>query len=180
MLISIEGNLGSGKSYYLNKLKKDGFSVCQEVIEQWSFTWLMQSLYNKHTQTQNHTNKTIICERSNYTNNKILKEIMYENSLLTANEYQLETKYHELLKCKPDVIIYLHCDPQVCYDRIMARDGGNIHQIELGLIKNLHLKHEIVLDRMNCQIPIYKVNSQEDPNDVYQSIITILNSLNKK
>lgn len=193
MRIAIEGNIGAGKSFYLNKLKKDGFLVYPEPIDLWS-TWLnkyykdmnkyalgllMKILYDRHQSSKDHSEKQLVVfERSPYTTNKIFKELMYENGDLDDDEYKLEAEYYNLLSWEPDIIIYLYCDPMICQERINLRSkipGDN--DITIDYLKKLHLKHETTLDSMNCSIPIYKVNSQEDPENVYRSIKTILNNI---
>jgi thymidylate kinase len=119
MKIAIEGNHGSGKTTYIQKLINDGYRVV----------------------TSSDTN---------------FESFIRENYLVS--------------NWKPDFIIYLYCEPSICYERIQSKSLG----FSLADLQAIHIQNEIAFDDLNCPYPIYKICSQEDITIVYNSIIDII------
>lgn len=194
MRIVFDGNIGSGKTCYLKKLEQDGFLVNHEDIMKWS-DWLkkynnnmnrfalgfqLQILYDQ-LHLPYHTNKINIYERSPYTLQNVFGELLFEDNIFDKTEYQLHNLYVEKFGWVPDAIIYLYCDPEICYQRTKKRlSVSGDEDLEQNYFDKLHARHEIVFDELNCQIPIYKINSQEDSDVVYGNILDILGKLNDK
>ena len=106
--------------------------------------------------------------------------MLFEEEIFDQQEYELHNLYVNKIGWKPDAIIYLYCDPDVCYERIKTRFSiAGDNQLTIDYLKKLHIKHEIVFDDLNCSIPIYKVNSMEDPLTVYQTITEIIDIIKK-
>lgn len=193
MRIAIDGNIGSGKTFYLNKLQNEGYIVNHEDISKWS-QWLqkyhsdmnryalgfqLQILYDQ-TQLPYKPSQLNIYERSPYTLKNIFGDMLFEEQLFDKQEYELHNLYVKKIGWKPDVVIYLYCDPDICYERIKDRlSVAGDNQLTVDYLKKLHIKHEIVFDDLNCSIPIYKVNSMEDTETVYNTIVEIIETLKK-
>ena len=190
MRISIEGNIGSGKTFYLDKLKKDNYAIIHDLIDsqtqistwlkkydsnpdRYSFGLQMQILqdYIKLPYVKNNIN---IYESSPYTLKNVYGKILYDEKHLDKDEYLLHNSYINDFGWMPDIIIYLYCDPEICYERVK-----NKSRVSCDYFKKLHLINERTFDDLNCSIPIYKVNSQEDTNNVYKNIKTICDEIAK-
>lgn len=191
--VAIDGNIGCGKTFYLTKLQQAGYNVYHEPVAQWA-NWLKK--YNSdmkryalgfqlkilHDQIglPNPPGQINVYERSPYTLRHIFGDMLWHDGLFDADEYALHNSYVNDLAWKPDVIIYLFCDPKVCYDRLKERAGRAVEgdtQLTLDYLKKIHIQHECVLDELQCHIPIYKINSQEDPDTVYNNLLQVLQSL---
>ena len=194
MRISIDGNIGAGKTFYLKKLEEDGYIVHHEDTKKWS-QWLQK--YNGNMKryamgfqlqilldqiNMPYVEKRLnLYERSPYTLKNVFGDLLAEEDLFDQDECKIHNEYIEKFGWKPDIIIYLYCDPNECFDRINNRkyvDGD--HKLKQSYITDIHLKHETVFDDLNCSIPIYKVNSQEDQSTVYANIVEILKKESNK
>ena len=192
--VAIDGNIGSGKTHYLRLLEKEGFHVNHENVKAWG-SWLDKyngdmkryslgfqlKILHDQANLPYKSDQVNIYERSPYTLKNVFGDMLYQDKLMDEDEYKLHNDYVNRFGWRPDAIIYLYCDPSICHKRIQSRDKiSGDSKISLDYLKNLHIQHELVFDSVNCDIPIYKINSQEPPETVYANIKHILSSLNRK
>jgi deoxyadenosine/deoxycytidine kinase len=192
--VAIDGNIGSGKTHYLRQLEKEGYLVNHEDVKAWG-PWLSKygsdmkryalgfqlKILHDQTNLPYKADQINIYERSPFTLQKVFGDMLYRDRLMDDDEYRLHNDYVGQFGWKPDVIIYLYCDPEVCHRRIQSRDSiSGDSKISVDYLKSLHTQHELVFDTVNCDIPIYKVNSQEPAETVYANIKHILNGLKLK
>jgi thymidylate kinase len=114
-----------------------------------------------------------------------MKRIVLDGNICSGKTYYLNRlKQHlisielhegsqpDAIKLSPDAIIYLSCHPLVCYQRVLQRSPHN--NLTLDDLKQSHLIYEKMYDVLNCPIRIYKVNSQQDPETVYNTLKQII------
>jgi len=192
--ISIEGNISSGKTYYIDKLKQNGYLVHKypNEINQYptDVSWysnfkskintspdgiLSKQLDVLHQQMKlpYEDGKINIYERSPYTLKNVFSNMLYNDGVLKASEYLLHNKFVDDFSWNPDVIIYLHCEPEVCYQRSLSKHTD----INMEYVNKLHCQHEEVFDSINCDIPIFKINVHDEKSEVYNSIVNVLNNI---
>jgi len=122
-IISIEGNIGSGKSTFVNLLKencKDRDDICflQEPVDQWlqikdnegnilqhyykdqqkySFAFQMMAYISRlsllREAMQNKQYKFIITERSLFTDKEVFCKMLYDDKFINEIEYQIYNKW---------------------------------------------------------------------------------------
>ncbi|MEO0236697.1 MAG: hypothetical protein ABIN35_00495 [candidate division WOR-3 bacterium] len=188
--ISIDGNVCSGKSFYLKKLTEKGYRVhyndqsfprmtpeyCRQSLLNYLNVKDQPRCHNSHDPTQwldfyEGSPLTVrnIDQSSDITDDRTSKIVV---DVETSNERN------------PDIIIYLFCLPQVCFERYVtrlidsAKDINNSYRFyERDFFQHLHLKYECLYDDVNCSIPIYKINSQEDPSMVLNNIEDIIQQI---
>ncbi len=192
--IAIDGNIGSGKTFYINKLKKDGYTIIncenntkksnvsekyEKNMERYSLALNLEILQNWKKLHYN-PNMINIYEQSPYTSINILADLLHEEKIFDTDEYNLYKLYAKDIWI-PDIIIYLFCDPDICQERYKLENNlsTDSNQLTKKGFEKIHLKHEIVFDEVNCQIPIYKINSQEDSDLVYLNICDVLKKIEK-
>lgn len=129
--ISIEGNRGVGKTYYLELLKREGFCVATTFEDCGGDT--------------------------------ISPIVLYEGSPYTTKLVYGTTATAQWM---PDIIIYLHCHPSICHQRK--------NTVGLEVLETLHLHYECTLNELNCSVPLYKINAQEDPSQIMINLRSIL------
>ena len=160
MIVSIDGNIGSGKSTILDILSQRGFKVVKEGTDiwsdvlqnfyqeqsRWSFTLQTAILIDMHEKYKalSHSNDIIFFER-NPVSSLLFTENSYENKYLNNTEYSHYMRLYKLLSWKPDRIIKLNTPPDVCYSRIMSRnDPGTQSGLTLQYVEKLNDKYNFM------------------------------------
>lgn len=163
-IISIEGNIGSGKSTAIaavppiKKSKCGSIYVQSEPVEAWG-EWLglfysdmkrwalgfqmkiLKSYYDILLDIQSCDN--LIIERTPYTAWNIFSE---GSSNLEKFELDLLHEYMDAIGWQPDYWLYLQCPPEVSYKRIGMRGRDEEKSVDPEYIKFLHEKHERVFN----------------------------------
>ncbi len=152
MLVTIEGNIGSGKSTiinYLRNFKSDDIVFVDEPVSEWlsimhegknalevfyenqkenSF-WFQILAYitrlrNLLKTLENHPEKIIICERSIYTDKYVFAKMLYESGNINEMEWKTYSYWFDTFKDKTqlDLILYVNTEPSECYNRILKRN----------------------------------------------------------
>jgi deoxynucleoside kinase len=183
MNIHIEGNIGAGKSTFLNFIK-DNFecNVSQEPVKEWmsladgdenildkfykdiprwSFAFQMNCFISRSHQTKNMPNNQLnFIERSIYSD-KIFATNCFQNGNMNPIEMEIYTKWSSWLEkelCDTvDSIIYLRSSPSVSYNRIKERSRKGEECIPLEYLIELHRLHDEWLE--NTNIPVYVLDA---------------------
>ncbi|XP_060537310.1 deoxynucleoside kinase-like [Cylas formicarius] len=165
--VIVEGNIGSGKTTFLNYFKQyHDICVLSEPIEmwrncnihnllgllytdikKWSFTF--QS-YVQLTMLQQHVRKTEcpvkLMERSIYSARYCFVEKMKEDNLLPLPSAAVIDQHFTWIKQNAnigvDLIIYLRTTPEVVYERMLQRNRAEEKSVSLEYLKALHQIHE--------------------------------------
>lgn len=157
-IITIDGNIGSGKSTILNYLHKyHKIAIDLEPVESWN-TYLSK-LYEEKADifkfqvrvwldrcwVQEKLDKTtILMERSPYFIKNTFIEVAYNLGMLNDSEHttikDLYQKTDSLWCC--NTYIYLRSTPEQCFRRIKKRNRLSEKNISLEYIQALHDKHE--------------------------------------
>lgn len=192
-IITIDGNIGSGKTSvltYLHKVHK--YSIDLEPIESWNA--YLEKLYNDKNDVfnfqvriwldrcwiQEKTEKMIILmERSPYFIQNTFIELAYKDKMLTDTEHNmlldLHQKTNNLWKC--NTYIYLRSDPENCIKRIKKRGRQSEQNISSKYIRDLHEFHEKTYEnakKQNMNIVVIDVdnkNINEIANEILEKIV---------
>jgi len=166
--IIVEGNIGSGKTTFLQPFTKiNQVEVVEEPVKEWRNLdgrhnllelmyqdpkrWsLLFQTYVQLTMLRHHskpsTQPVRIMERS--LARYCFVENLYEGGQMTDAEYVVLSEWFNFLVTCPklnfgiDHIIYLRTDPEVAYERVKARSRHEEHLIPYSYIKDLHQLHE--------------------------------------
>lgn len=175
--IYIEGNIGTGKTTFLNKILKPHFEfpVVTEPVEEWmnlkdekgidllsnfyqdqkkwSFGFQMNSFISriKKVEDSKDTESLAFIERSVYTDRFCFAKNCYESGKMNKIEYDIYCRWHDWLcgsfDVKPAAFIYLRVEPEVSYERIKKRSRNGEETIPLAYLKILHNLHEEWMER---------------------------------
>lgn len=185
----IEGNIGSGKSTILEKLKNDYVNeVIPEPVDLWTNIKdknnknMLEHFYedmNRHSymfQTiatisrLNAIEKTQYkavrySERSIWTDKYIFGRMCVEDNKMNdiekvAYEYWLKWLETKFNK-KPDGIIYVRCSPEKCLERIANRGRVEETGITIDYLKRLHDYHEEWLNNWK-KTPVLVIDNEID------------------
>jgi deoxyadenosine/deoxycytidine kinase len=157
-IITIDGNIGAGKSTILNYLHSNhNIYVDLEPIDKWkSFldniytnkknyfnfqvrVWLDRSWIQEKDQ-----NTTIIMERSPYFIRNTFNKYMYDNNLINAQENNIINELYDKTDIiwKSNYFIYIRSNPQKCLERILKRGRDNEKEISIEYLNDIHNLHE--------------------------------------
>lgn len=188
-MISIEANIGAGKSTFLRILQEQWdklYNVIPEPLEQWkedyggnnilglfysdmnrwSYTFQTNAFITRIQKYQNdkkddRVNLTERCVDSDF---NLFAKMLREDGKINDIEWQYYLNWFNWLSqtfdAKPKGIIYLRCDPKIAYERIHKRQRKEESGIPLEYLERLHNFHENWL--MNNEIPVLVLDVNED------------------
>lgn len=201
-IITIDGNIGSGKTSILNYLHKyNKISIDLEPVENWQqyidniysndkkdiFKFQIRVWLDRCWIQEKQEKSLILMERSPYFIKNVFINNYYNSGDLTLNEYN--TLMNLFLKTDhiwcPNAIIYLRSNPINCLARIHKRNRKGEDKIELGYINALHELHEsayenAINNRMNIiVIDVENKSISELANEIYNSLVFKKEFINK-
>ena len=200
----IEGNVGTGKSTFLQKLKEVGLDVIFEPVDIWTSIkndngkTLLEEFYNDQkryaytfqsiafrTRVQNIENSKVntVIERSIFTDRNVFAKTCYENGMMNEIEWNDYTSWFDWLatsfSINPKGYIYLRASPDISYDRIKKRSRSGEETIPFDYLNELHKKHENwLLDEPNVLILDVNEdfeNNSEKLNDMIEKVLKFIN-----
>lgn len=197
MKISIEGNIGSGKSTIISRLCSDmRVPVFLEPVDEWK-DWLSMFYsdparwgmsFNLHvllTFTKWKKNDFVaVYERSPISNRYIFAQLQYDQGRMNELELKLFGQLYDNLSWTPDLMIYIRTDPKVSLERMNSRGRNCEDGVPLEYLQAVHDKHESIFDGNEClpadkfdvtqcahkRCKIVIVDGNRNPNDVYADV----------
>ena len=182
--IGVEGNIGVGKSTFLDILMKHNeYEVIPEPVSVWiddfdiinkfygnmkKFAYPFQCLtyITRLANIISPAKKDIrIIERSIFSDRYCFAKNLHDNGIMSDTEWNIYSAWfdkmieHFVDKVYPDAIIYLYAPPEVCFNRIEKRNRGGESSITLDYLKLLDKYHSDWLNNSklnNC--PTYVVD----------------------
>lgn len=166
--VFVEGNIGSGKTTFLNHFQKFQNEVClmTEPVDLWrdlNGVNLLDLMYKQPerfampfqnyvtlTMLRNHVQKTTkpvkLMERSMFSARFCFVEKMLSSGVLHDGMYHVLQEWynfiHEHHEIHCDLIVYLRTDPEVVYERMMKRARSEETCVPLEYLTDLHRLHE--------------------------------------
>lgn len=198
LIISIEGNIGSGKSTFVSYLQRTMKNVVflQEPVDEWndikdkedetilakfyknqekySFAFQMMAYISrlallKKTVEEN-PDAVIITERCLDTDRQVFARMLYDQEKIEEVEYQIYLKwFHSFQKEYPITIhVYLKTSPKIAHERVLKR-GRPGETIPLAYLSECHDYHEKWL----CNYAQVNVNAKTTATGKTSTIFTI-------
>lgn len=198
ILVSLEGNISSGKSNMIEYLKtKDNndFTIIEEPILLWqnvktknllkdmymnnkNYIFQQYALLTRYELQQKHISQNVIMERS-FLSSQIFIQNSYEMNLLDETEKYILDKHLHIFQNNSNKlthIIYLYTNPEIALQRIQIRNRLEENNITLQYLQNLHYQHETHLSKLNIPIIIIDANqTKEEIKHSYDKTIFLLN-----
>ena len=187
MRISIEGNIGTGKSRLLSSLQDQGMHVFQEPVDEWqdilqrfyqnkqrwALTMNLTALLSFLTVPETSTNSgPVIVERSPLSCFEVFTRLQKNEGMLSEKEWQLFQDLHSLFAWTPDVVIYLYSPAATCLDRVRQRGRAGESEITLDYLSKVHFAHNTMLRWYTGELHL--VDSSQDPPTVLSRVQDIL------
>ncbi|CAG5124124.1 unnamed protein product [Candidula unifasciata] len=166
-VVSIEGNIGSGKTEMLNYYQKtQNCEIVPEPVEKWRNiqgynalelmyenperwgmalqTYIQLTMLQLHKLPQEKPVRLI--ERSIFSAKYCFVENLFRSGKMPEIEYLILTEWFEWIiktqNIQLDLIVYLRTDPELLHERIMRRCRPEEKCIPLDYLKTLHQLHE--------------------------------------
>lgn len=132
--VSIESNIGSGKTNILNGLEINDMMKIPESRESWD-PWIEDLFYKNKSRWCFATHTKILLdmsfvptnaltERSPWSVHNVFIRRYYDLGYLTYDEYKLISQMYYTTGWVPDVIIYIKVPPKTCYVNICKKYGS--------------------------------------------------------
>jgi deoxyadenosine/deoxycytidine kinase len=187
-IISIEGNIGAGKSTIIEHLKhchnyvvvpepvdqwativdKDGISILEHFYNSpkgWAFAFQMMAYISrlsllKQTIKDNPTS-IIITERSLHTDKYVFCKMLYDSGDINHIEYSIYLKWFDdfIAEVPIDSIIYMTSNTDVCMNRIKKRNRPG-ETIDIDYLNKCDKYHTEWIESLT--IPVKYINADED------------------
>ncbi|TRY68449.1 hypothetical protein TCAL_04688 [Tigriopus californicus] len=189
--VIVEGNIGSGKSTFLECFSKypqevevfpepvakwrdvrghNLFQLMYEDQERWSMAF--QS-YAQLTMLELHNQTTLapvkIMERSIFSGRHCFIENLHEEKKMKHSEYTVLCEWFDFLQKSPmfnlkvDLIVYLKTSPEVAFKRVKQRARSEEKILPIEYLRNLHDLHEKWLHQ-STDLPAELVVIEADQN----------------
>ena len=193
IIISLEGNIGAGKSTFLEHLEKtltnnsdwiflrEPVHIWEEIRdehgetvlskfyanpEKYAFSFQVMAYTTRYQELKRIVEeypdcKGIICERSLEADKHIFAKMLHSDGLIDGVMYNIYERYFSVYEGNftLDGIIYIHADPEVCFDRIVKRSRNGETSISLDYLKNCCRYHESWLSAEKTPVLKLDVNT---------------------
>ena len=196
-IISIEGNIGSGKSTIIERLKNDNhkYTFLPEPVDTWTtitdgngvniiekyysdqkryaFSFQMMAYITRLSQLRNAAKHggVIITERCLFTDRYIFAKMLYDTGKIEDIEYSIYLRWFDefLDECTISGLIYIKTDPVVCSERIAQRNRKG-EDIPLSYLEDCNRYHEEWVNNTTLPILILNGNEPIDLEDIYRFV----------
>jgi len=167
----VEGNIGVGKSTFLQHMKEldQTIDIIPEPKDSWTSTAYGQSLLanfyentprwaytletfamirrtKDHIREENNPNPFRLMERSVYSGHYCFAVNGYESGYFSDLEWQIYKNWVDFLiedHCTPPLgFVYLQASPEVCFSRIRKRHRESEKKLSFGYLQAIHDHHE--------------------------------------
>jgi deoxyadenosine/deoxycytidine kinase len=176
--LTIDGNIGSGKTTQLELLRTDGFSVVTEPIQEWPLDlfysdksrWglLLQlsilGTFNRHTEGFK------VYERSPFSSHAVFWRMLVDDGIVNSYEDSLCTEMYYIHGWKPDVHLYIRTDPVKCHERVASRYQTGDSCLTLDYLTKVHEYHEKYIITDDTHI----IDGNQDPNTIHEQILEVI------
>jgi len=192
--IAVEGNIGAGKSTFLDHFAKvDSVQVFPEPVAKWQnmggrnllelqysdperWSHLVQS-YIQLTMAENHTaplsgaeKEVKMLERSIQSSRHCFIQNFRDTGKMSEAGYRVLVEWFEFLTARStdmdvDMFIYLRTSPEVAYQRVQERARKEEEVVPLAYLRQVHDLHEKWVKSIK-NVPVLIVDANQDVKEV--------------
>lgn len=202
-IISIEGNIGAGKSTMLECLNGlvSSLSIVQEPVLEWQELQteekrgLLESFYNDQktygfqlqmyalltrfqaAQDASRFNDVIVMERSIYSDRSVFADMLEKQGNLSRSEADILGRWSRYFcsQLPETIVVYLKTPIDVCYQRIQQRSRKGEEKITPAYLDQIEEQHRIMLAEHPGQI--IELDGRQDPLELAQDLFEIMYNL---
>lgn len=207
-IFSVEGNIGTGKSSFLEIINRyfSGVQIMKEPIEKWTkvgndcdnnlldlfyndpkrwaYSFQTRCSFTKAMEYDNLAAPVVFTERSWLSDRYVFTETLHEMNMMSKIELEMHNDWFNwLLKKTPriDAIIYLRASPNICFDRLIHRNRSEEASMNFGYLNVVDKKYnEWLIENNGNDIPVIVIDADEDFEDIEHRHIEIIEKLMEK
>lgn len=193
MKISIEGNIGCGKSTLISRLCTDTrLPVFLEPVEEWG-EWLSMfyadparwgMLFNTKVLMSfskwKNNDFAAIYERSPVSNRYVFCQLQCDQGKVSQLELDLFDEIYKQVAWLPDAIIYVRTDPHISLQRMQKRARKCEEKVPLDYLQSVHQKYEDIVSKcenrdgvlmLNGTCTVIVIDGNRGADEVYQDVL---------
>ena len=199
MVISIDGNIGAGKSTLIKTLKDKipGSFIIPEPVEKWTelltrankepkkYGYQLQELILEHyndvkerlEELKKH-NMTIIVERSALTALLVFTKDYVEQDVLSNMQYSKLTDRTNSLRIPYDIRILVDTSPNECLKRIKIRNRGfEVKYISLKYLERLDGNHTQMYNQVLIKENVFTVKGNQSKEKMIADTLNVIDGI---
>lgn len=193
MRISIEANIGAGKTTLIQRLgAADALDVpiYLEPVEEWrewlqlfytdplrwGFTFNLNALMS-FTRVPSSEHGGVLVERSPVSCHHVFTALQHASGHMNDPEYALFKKVYDEVAWTPDVVVYLKTDPRVCQERMRKRDRESERGVSLEYLEAIHARHEALFAADPSYQQLIVIDGNRDADTVFADVLATLENL---
>ena len=153
--VSVEGNIGSGKTTILHKLQADwGMAVRTEPVAHWEpllskfysdpkrWAFALQMHILKVAMQQGLTAGKELTERTMHSAVHVFSKVQLQEGNMSQEEYDIVEHFYKREWAIPRAVVYVRASPELCHERCVSRAREAEAGIGLGYLQTLDAAHE--------------------------------------
>ena len=186
MRISLEGNIGAGKSTILQKIaerfRSDIVTVYPEPVQAWGdllalyyadkSTWSLPfslKVLLGFLASNESTAKISLVERSPVTCKQVFTKLLHQEGVKNAYQWTIFCDYYDVVGWAPDAVIYIDVSEATCLENITSRARDEEHTIELHELRRIQFQYEQML-RDFPDHQVVRIDGNADIDTVVQRV----------
>lgn len=176
MRISVDGNIGAGKSSVLAAARKAGVAdVFPEPVEEWGD--LLRNFYERPAEYAlpfsltvllsydvPYARPTCVVERSPLACRHVFTQLLHNDGVMSQPAWELFKAYSDVLGWTPDLIVYVDTPANVCLDRVRGRGREGEDAVDLTYLRRIEYKYDIMLKY--CNVPVVRLDGSLPPDEL--------------
>ena len=200
--VSVEGNIGAGKTTFLNIFKNDPrVKVIKEPVSMWkdvNGSNLLQLMYEngqrwnfafqsrvQQTMLEGHLTQTDrsvkLMERSLHSTREIFMKHQVKFGTIQKVETDILEGWYNFLTANDafnttiDLYVYLRTDPETAFERLRKRNRKEEHKVSMNYIKEIHARHEEWLGENSPpkNTPVLILNANKSEDDIKEMALKV-------
>jgi deoxyadenosine/deoxycytidine kinase len=190
MIISIDGNISSGKSTIVRNLRGAGRTVYPEPIESWTFLDkfyedkrayalpLALQVLASFAEYEFPPGDVIITERSPLTNREVFTKMHANDGTMRDDEWELYKKYFDVLGWTPNAIVYIQTPVETCHRRMLSRARMSESDVDFEYLERLEKSYDTLMRFV--KVPVVFVDGTGEPDAVLRDVEFAIQKLTTK
>ena len=182
MRISVEGNIGSGKSDCMVALAAafpdvqcfpeplhewgELLDLFYECPPSWALAFSLKVLLSFRAASRE---PVCFVERSPMASRHVFSQLLYNDGTLSCQEWELFKEYHDVLGWKPDVVFFVDTPAAVCLQRIASRGRACEANVDIDYLRRVEFQYANML--RYTDVPVVRFDGTLPPDELHALMV---------